>query len=107
MIQVHNLTMSVIPDFLNRGSRFSASVLASYYLADLLEELDCGVSAPRDESLLFRQKEPKPCLPVRDPAGPWSTTPNQDGSETRCAQTVFARKVGFGAPAQPRPTRLK
>ncbi len=28
----------------------------------------CGVSAPRDESLLFRQKEPKPCLPVRGPS---------------------------------------
>jgi len=41
----------------------------------------------------------------------WSATPNHHGSETRgvypepCrrAQTVFAKEVGFGAPAQPRP----
>ena len=30
----------------------------------------CGVSAPRDEFLLFWQKEPKPCLPVRGPSDP-------------------------------------
>ena len=62
---------------------------------------------------MFRQKGPKPYLPVRDPAGPWSTTPNQDGSETRSevkshlsAQTVFAKEVGFGLPAQPRPRQV-
>ncbi len=74
-----------------------------------------GVSPPYDEVLLFRQKDPKPFLPVRGPSdiaekqflrGPWSSTPNQDGSETRCAQTVFAREVGFGVPAQPRPTQV-
>jgi hypothetical protein len=27
----------------------------------------CGVSSPRDEVLLFRQKDPKPFLPVRIP----------------------------------------
>ncbi len=61
--------------------------------------------APADEALLFRQKDPKPFLPVRVPTGAWSSTPNQDGSETRCAQTVFAGEVGFGAEAQPRPTQ--
>jgi len=70
--------------------------------------------APADAALLFRQKDPKPFSPVRGPSDPaqkqalrgaCSTTPNQDGSETRCAQTVFAKVVGFGAAAQPRPTR--
>ncbi len=44
---------------------------------------------PADEVLLFRQKDPKPCLPVRDPSGP---TPLQDGSETPSAQTAFAER---------------
>ncbi|MDA1305492.1 MAG: hypothetical protein O2999_14610 [Nitrospirae bacterium] len=68
--------------------------------------------APADDRLLFRQKEEKPFLPVRYPSdltqkqalrGAWSTAPNQDGSETRGAQTVFAKEVGFVAAAQPRP----
>jgi len=72
--------------------------------------------APADDLLLFRQKEAKPFLPVRGPSdlaqkqslrGLWSTTPNQDGSETRCAQTVFAREVGFGVMPQPRPRQEK
>jgi len=49
---------------------------------------------------LFRQKEPKPFLPVRGPAGASASVPNpstplrtgQDGSGTRCAQTAFAEK---------------
>jgi len=61
--------------------------------------------APADEVLLFRQKDPKPFPPVRGSMSAWPTTPNQDGSETRSAQTVFAKEVGFGAAAQPRPTR--
>ncbi len=75
--------------------------------------------APADDLLLFRQKEAKPFLPVRGPSdltqkqglrGPWSTTPNQDGSETRSevqshlsTQTVFAKEVEFGGAVQPRP----
>ncbi len=60
-----------------------------------------GVSSPRDESLLFRQKEPKPFLPVRGPSEPAqkqalrdasASAPNQDGSGTRSAQTAFAEK---------------
>ena len=53
--------------------------------------------APADEALLFRQKDPKSFLPVRVPAGAWSTTPNHDGCATRSevqshlsAQTVLA-----------------
>ncbi|MDT7043808.1 hypothetical protein [Candidatus Nitronereus thalassa] len=46
-------------------------------------------------------------MPVRGPAGAWSTAPNHYGSETRWAQTVFAKEVGFGAAAQPRLTRVK
>ena len=49
--------------------------------------------APADEALLFRQKCPKPFFPVRGPAGPSVSAPNQDGSGTRSAQTAFAKKV--------------
>jgi len=71
----------------------------------------CGLSRPRDESLLFRQKEPKPCLPVRGPSEPAqkpalrdasASVPNQDGSGTRSAQTALAerpiRDSGSAAP---------
>ncbi|MDA0738266.1 MAG: hypothetical protein O2999_05885 [Nitrospirae bacterium] len=54
---------------------------------------------PADDLLLFRQKEAKPFLPVRGTPGNWSTTPNQDGEETRykvqghlSAQTVLAER---------------
>jgi len=33
---------------------------------------------------------------VRGPTGPFATVPNQDGSETRCAQTVFAKESDSG-----------
>jgi hypothetical protein len=49
--------------------------------------------APADEVLLFRQKDPKPLLPVRDPPGPSTFTLNQDGSGTRSAQTAFAEEA--------------
>jgi hypothetical protein len=67
--------------------------------------LICGVSPPRDESLLFRQKDPKPFLPVRGPEGAWAATPNHNGSETRSAQTGLAKEVGFGVEVLPRPTQ--
>ena len=47
---------------------------------------------PAADPLLFRQKWTKPVPPVRGPPGPFAPLPNQDGSETRCAQTVFAKK---------------
>jgi hypothetical protein len=40
---------------------------------------------------------------ARPKGGPSAPLPNQDGSETRCAQTVFATEVGFGKAAPPRP----
>ena len=65
--------------------------------------------APADEVLLFRQKDPKPFLPVRVPAGAWSTTPNHDGCATRSevqshlsAQTVLAEgSIRGNGPAAP------
>ena len=78
-----------------------------------------GFVPAEDDLLLFQQKEAKPFLPVRDPSdltrkqalrGAWSATPNQDGSETPfkvqshlSTQIVFAKAVGFGPEAQPRP----
>ena len=47
---------------------------------------------PTAEILLFRQKNPKPFPPVRGPTGPFVALPNQDGSETRYAQTVFPKE---------------
>ena len=37
--------------------------------------------APADESLLFRQKEPKPFLPVRGPMGASASVPNKMAQE--------------------------
>ena len=67
------------------------------------------MSSPRDESLLFRQKEPKPFLPVRGPTGSFASVPNQDGSGTRSevkshlsAQTALAeRPIRYGGEASP------
>ncbi len=71
----------------------------------------CGVSSPREESLLFRQKEPKPFLPVRGPSEPAqkqalrdasASAPNQDGEGTRSAQTALAEKsIRDGGSAAP------
>jgi len=65
--------------------------------------------APADEAFLFRQKDPKPFLPVRVPAGARPTTPNHDGCATRSevqshlsAQTVLAEgSIRGSAPAAP------
>jgi len=87
-------------DIPNRGSRFSASVLAGYYLTDLLEELYCGLSRPRDESLLFRQKEPKPCLPVRGPSEPAQKQALRDAAAPNATNPIgiiiFSRLTLFG-----------
>jgi len=69
------------------------------------------VSPPRDESLLFRQKEPKPCLPVRGPPGPSASAPNKMARELapRCKATFPLKQPSprsrFGAPAPPHPTQ--
>ena len=46
-----------------------ASVWRQTVALDYFQELFMQGFAPADESLLFRQKGPKPCLPVRGPAG--------------------------------------
>jgi len=46
--------------------------------------------APADESLLFRQKEPKPFSPVRVPAGELRPGTELYGCATRSAQTMLA-----------------
>ena len=67
----------------------------------MVEKFLCGVSSPRDEALLFRQKCPKTFPPLRGPSEPAqkqalrgasASAPNQDGSGTRSAQTAFAEK---------------
>ena len=50
----------------------------------------CGVSAPRAEVLLFRQKDPKPWAPGRGPSGAFAAVPKGLGCGTRFAQTVLA-----------------
>ena len=49
----------------------------------------CGVSAPRDAVLLFRQKDPKPGVPGRGPSGAFARS-QLLGCGTRFAQTVLA-----------------
>ena len=41
----------------------------------------CGVSAPRDEVLLFRQKDPKPLAPRRGPPGAFAPVPTVRAAE--------------------------
>ena len=56
--------------------------------------------APADEVLLFRQKCPKPCSPVRGPLGSSASVPNQDGEGTRSAQTALAEgPIRYGGSA--------
>ena len=50
----------------------------------------CRVSPLHDEVLLFRQKDPKPFLPVRGPAGSLRLRTESYGSETRSACMVFS-----------------
>ena len=63
----------------------------------------CGVSPPRAEVLLFRQKDPKPLAPGRGPSGAFAPVPKGLGCGTRFAQTVLAPQLDFGTAAQPRP----
>ena len=49
--------------------------------------------APADEALLFRQKDPKPCLPVRGPPGNFAVVPNQDGEGTRGVYPESSRRT--------------
>ncbi len=73
----------------------------------------CGLSRPRDESLLFRQKEPKPCLPVRGPSEPAQKPALRDASASapnKMAQELAALKQPsprgrFGPEVLPRPTQ--
>ncbi len=67
--------------------------------------------APRDESLLFRQKEPKPFPPVRGPSelaqkqalqGASAFAPNKMARELAPLKQPSPRGR-FGAPAPPRP----
>ena len=72
------------------------------------------VSSPRDEVLLFRQKDPKPFPPVRVPAGKLRPGTELYGCATRSevqshlsAQTMLAKIVEFGTAAPPRPKAVK
>jgi hypothetical protein len=76
--------------------------------------LTCGVSPPRDEPLLFRQKEPKPFLPVRGPSDPAqkqvlqgasASIPNKRAQELALLKQPSPRSR-FGIPAPPRPTQV-
>ena len=58
--------------------------------------------APADESLLFRQKEPKPFSPVRGPAGPSASVPNKMARELAPLKQPSPRGR-FGTEAPPRP----
>ena len=40
-----------------------------------------GVSSPRDEVLLFRQKDPKPLAPGRGPSGAFAPVPTVRAAE--------------------------
>ncbi len=98
----------VIPEVFNRES--IPSVVPTF----LIENLSCGVSPPRDEALLFRQKCPKPFSPVRGPSDPAqkqalrgasASAPNKMARELALLKQP-SPKSRFGAPAPPHPTRV-
>ena len=75
------------------------------------EIIKVGFRPPADESLLFRQKEPKPFPPVRGPSdsaqkqvlrGPSASAPNKMARELAPLKQL-SPKSRFGAPAPPRP----
>ena len=65
------------------------------------KKLYCRVSAPRDEFLLFRQKEPKPCLPVRVPSGELRPGTELYGSATRGVYPEPCRRIRCGGGETP------
>ncbi len=68
----------------------------------LLLELYMQGFAPADEVLLFRQKDPKPCSPVRGPAGSSASVPNKMARELALLkQPLPERPIRDGGSAAP------
>ena len=63
----------------------------------------CGVSAPRAEVLLFRQKDPKPWAPRRGPLGAFAPVPKVRAAELaslrQSSPPTRFRDWGAAAPA--------
>ena len=81
-------TLSVMPDPDRASSVFGFS---------------CGVSAPHDEVLLFRQKDPKPLAPGRDPSGAFAPVPVMWAAELASLRQSSPQIRICGTGAQPRP----
>ena len=63
----------------------------------------CGVSAPHDEILLFRQKDPKPLAPGRGPSGAFAPVPISWAAELASLRQSSPPSPDFGTGALPRP----
>ncbi len=63
----------------------------------------CGVSAPHDEVLLFRQKDPKPLAPGRGPSGAFAPVPVAWAAELASLRQSSPQIRIIGTGAQPRP----
>ena len=70
---------------------------------DISERRVRGVSAPRDEVLLFRQKDPKPSTPGRGPRGVPLPQSRLLGLRNSLRSDSPRPKIDFGTGAQPRP----
>jgi hypothetical protein len=82
--------LTVVSRFTNHHGGYSVK---NYYMQGF---------APADESLLFRQKEPKPFSPVRGPAGASASVPNKMARELAPLKQPSPRGR-FGTEAPPRP----
>jgi len=77
-------------------------ILLSAFFRVKVESYFCGVSAPRDEVLLFRQKDPKPFLPVCGPSGTSVIAPNKMVRElARLKQPSPKGRFGTKTPPHP------
>ena len=63
---------------------------------------ECGVSAPRDEVLLFWQKDPNHGRPGVAPGGAFAPVPFVRAAEL-ASLGQSCPHIGFGTGAQPRP----
>ncbi len=63
------------------------------------------VSPLHDEALLFRQKDPKPCSPVRVPTGELRHLTESKWFRNSLRSNSLRQRVGFGKAAPPRPRR--
>ena len=76
--------------------RFRVNAFDIYFMRGFVLARRGSFGVGSGQALLFRQKDPKPCSPVRGPSGASASAPNHGGCATRSGQTVLAKDVDSG-----------